>query len=207
MIAHISGHLLSKEIDRIEIATSSGLGYELHIPLSVFERLPAVGDALSLHTHLVVKEDGWQLFGFGSAFEREVFRRILLAKGVGPGLALGMLSTLNADRLVRAIRDKDVALLVTVPRVGRKKADQIILDLADKFEDVAADRDDALGGALPEGAEARDAVRAMVSLGYSSNESEKAVRAALDNGARGQSTAEIIRRSLAHAGATGGRGK
>jgi len=208
MISHVSGHLLSKEIDRIEIATSGGLGYELHIPLSVFERLPAVGEPVSLHAHLVVKEDGWQLFGFGSAFEREVFRRILLAKGVGPGLAMGMLSTLNADRLVRAIREKDVALLVTVPRVGRKKADQIVLDLADKFEDVAADRAEALGSAAIEGAEARDAVRALVSLGYSANESDKAVRAALDAGARGQPTSEIIRRSLAHAGGAGaGRGR
>jgi Holliday junction DNA helicase RuvA len=206
MISHVSGQVLSKEIDRIEVATAGGIGYEIHIPLSVFERLPAVGADVSLHTHLVVKEDGWQLFGFGNAFEREVFRRILLAKGVGPGLALGMLSTLNADRLVRAIREKDVALLVTVPRVGRKKADQIILDLADKFEDVAADRADATEQRSPESVEAKDAVRAMVSLGYSANESEKAVRAALDAGARGQNTAEIIRRSLAYAGASAGRG-
>jgi holliday junction DNA helicase RuvA len=205
VISQVTGLLLSKEIDRIEVATPGGTGYEIHIPLSVFEKLPATGTEVNLHTHLVVKEDGWQLFGFGSAFEREVFRRILLAKGVGPGLALGMLSALNADRLVRAIREKDVALLVTVPRVGRKKADQIILDLADKLEDVAADRDDSIGGASAEGIEARDAVRAMVSLGYSAGESEKAVRAALEGGARGQSTAEIIRRSLAYASASGGR--
>ena len=204
MISLVSGQLISKEIDRIEVATSGGVGYEINIPLNVFERLPAVGDAVTLHTYLVVKEDGWQLFGFGNAFEREVFRRILLAKGVGPGLAIGMLSALNVDRLVRAIREKDVALLVTVPRVGRKKADQIILDLADKFEDVVADRDDDLG-TIPDSADARDAVRAMVSLGYSTNESEKAVRAALDAGARGQSTAEIIRRSLALAGVSGRR--
>src|SRR5690349_13601878 len=116
--------------------TAGGVGYEVLIPLNVYETLPKIGDAVRLHTYLVVKEDGWQLFGFSTALERQVFQRVLDAKGVGPALALGMLSTLSAERLIRAIREKDIATLQSVPRVGRKKAEQLILDLADKLDDV-----------------------------------------------------------------------
>src|SRR5881628_221610 len=120
--------------------TSGGVGYEMAVPLSVYETLPKVGDSVRLHTYLVVKEDGWQLFGFASAFERQVFRRVLDAKGVGPALALGMLSTLSAERLVRAIREKDIATLQSVPRVGRKKAEQLILDIGDKLDTIGGGR-------------------------------------------------------------------
>jgi Holliday junction DNA helicase RuvA len=178
--------------------TASGTGYELQIPLGVYESLPKVGDEISLQTHLVVKEDGWQLFGFGSAFERSVFRKVLEAKGVGPALALGMLSTLSADRLVRAIRDKDIATLQSVPRVGRKKAEQLILDLADKLDLLQASG--ASAGPRLEGAAAEDAIRALVSLGYSSADAERAVRAALDDGGRGSSAPELIRSSLSKVG-------
>jgi Holliday junction DNA helicase RuvA len=167
----------------------------LHIPLSVYETLPRPGETVTLHTHLVVKEDGWLLFGFSTAYERRVFERVLSAKGVGPALALGMLSTLSAERVVRAIREKDVATLQSVPRVGRKKAEQLILDLADKLDDVQVAA--ALGAPRPEGAAAEDAIRALVSLGYSSGDAEKAVRGALDDGGRGFSAPELIRRALA----------
>jgi Holliday junction DNA helicase RuvA len=105
-----------------------------------------------------------------------------------------MLSALSADRLVRAIREKDLATLQGVPRVGRKKAERLILDLADKLDDVQGD---VAGMARPDGAGADDAVRALVSLGYASVDAEKAVRAALDEGGRGLSAPELIRRALA----------
>jgi Holliday junction DNA helicase RuvA len=200
MISQISGRLVSREIDRVEILTSGGVGYELLIPLSVFELVPRVGEQISLNTHLVVKEDGWQLFGFGSPFERRVFQKLLLAKGVGPALALGMLSTLSAERVVSALRGHDIATLQSVPRVGRKKAEQMILDLADKLEDLGGA---APSGSRPEGGGADDAVRALVSLGYSPLDAERAVTAALDAGARGQPASEVIRRALAQV--TGGR--
>jgi Holliday junction DNA helicase RuvA len=199
VISHITGRLLAREVDRVEIATDAGLAYELHIPLAVYEKLPSMGDIVSLHTHLVVKEDGWQLFGFGSSFEREVFRGTLEAKGVGPGLALGMLSALGAANLVRAIKDRNVALLITAPRVGKKKAEQIVLDLAERFEELSARNGDATG-ARERGSGADDAVRALVSLGYSNAESERAVRAALDGVSGDAATAEIIRKALAVAG-------
>ena len=194
MIAQISGTLVLKELDRVEVLTPGGVGYELLIPLGVYESLPKQGEKVSLHTHLVVKEDGWQLFGFGTPYERRVFQRVLAAKGIGPALALGMLSTLSAERLVRAIREKDIPTLQSVPRVGRRKAEQLILDLADKLDELQTSG--ASAGPRPEGAAAEDAVRALVSLGYTSAEAEKGVRAALDAGGRGMAAPELIRQAL-----------
>ena len=119
MISHVAGKLVAKDLDRVQIMTGGGVGYELQIPLSVYETLPKPGEPVTLHTSLVIREDEWLLFGFATAFERRVFQRVLAAKGVGPALALGMLSTLTAERLVRAIREKDIATLQSVPRVGR----------------------------------------------------------------------------------------
>jgi Holliday junction DNA helicase RuvA len=194
VIAQVSGNLTSKELDKVEILTPGGVAYELSIPLGVYEKLPRVGDPVALHTHLVVKEDAWQLFGFATTFERRVFQRVLNAKGVGPALALGLLSTLTAERLVRALREKDLPTLQSVPRVGRKKAEQLILDLADKLEDLQLSG--SSGGPRPEGVGAEDAVRALVSLGYSSSDAERAVRSALDDGERNMGAAELIRRAL-----------
>jgi Holliday junction DNA helicase RuvA len=204
VIVHVAGTLVGKELDRVEVMTAGGVGYELLVPLSVYETLPKVGESVRLHTHLVVKEDGWQLFGFSSAFERQVFHRVLGAKGVGPTLALGLLSTLTAERLVRAIREKDIATLQSVPRVGRKKAEQLVLDLADKMDNMPTA---ATGVGRPEGGGvgAEDAIRALVSLGYSTSDAERAVRSALDDGGRGMSAHELIRYALARVSGGGGR--
>ena len=193
MISGVTGKLVVKELDHVEIMTPGGVAYELQIPLAVYEALPKLGDTASLHTHLVVKEDGWQLF------ERRVFQKVLNAKGVGPALALGMLSTLSAERVVRAIREKDIATLQSVPRVGRKKAEQLILDLADKLDDLQVDTS-APGAPRPEGAGAEDAIRALVSLGYTAADAEKAVRAAIDAGAKGVGAPELIRAALTRIG-------
>ena len=200
MIAQVSGTLISKELDRVEIMTPGGVAYELSIPLGVYEKLPRLNEQVALHTHLVVKEDAWQLFGFATTFERRVFQRVLNAKGVGPALALGLLSTLTAERLVRALRDRDSPTLQSVPRVGRKKAEQLILDLADKLDDLQVSGGGGsaggVGGPVPEGAGVEDAIRALVSLGYSTADAERAVRVALDEGNKGIGAAELIRAAL-----------
>ena len=163
----------------------------------VYETLPCAGESCTLHTYLVVKEDAWQLFGFATSHERLVFQRVLDAKGVGPALAIGMLSALSAERLVRAIREKDLATLQGVPRVGRKKAEQLILDLSEKMNDLATDssRLSTLGGSSAPSAE--DAVRALVSLGYCSADAERAVKSALDNGSGSVGAPDLIRAALA----------
>jgi Holliday junction DNA helicase RuvA len=197
VIVHVAGRIVAKELDRVEILTKGGVGYELFIPLSVYESLPKLGEDAALHTYLSVKEDGWQLYGFTTPFERRVFQRVLGAKGVGPALALGMLSTLSAERVVRAIRERDIATLQSVPRVGRKKAEQLILDLADKMDDVQVD----IGtGPRPAGAAADDAIRALVSLGYTTADAERAVKAALDGGGGKLGATELIRAALAKIG-------
>ncbi|HEX2716440.1 MAG TPA: Holliday junction branch migration protein RuvA [Gemmatimonadaceae bacterium] len=197
MIVQVHGRILSKELDRVELMTSGGIAYEILIPLNVYESVGRPGDDATLWTSLIVREDGWQLYGFASAYERRIFNKVLGAKGVGPALALGMLSTLTAERVVRAIREKDVATLQSVPRVGRKKAEQMILDLADKLEDAGAPTD---GAPRPAGLGVDDAIRALVSLGYSTADAEKAVRAALDAGKKGMSAPELIRAALAKIG-------
>jgi Holliday junction DNA helicase RuvA len=193
MISQLTGRLTSRELDRVEIMTAGGVGYECLIPLSVYESLPMEGEPVSLHTHLAVREDAWQLFGFQSPYERSVFQRLLVAKGVGPALALGIMSSLSADRVVRALREKDVATLMRVPRVGRKKAEQIILDLADKIDSVGVHAPGATtAGASPVGI---DASRALMSLGYPQSEAERAVKAVVDRG-EARDVAAIVRAAL-----------
>jgi holliday junction DNA helicase RuvA len=197
MISYLTGTLTTKEIDRVEVMTAGGVGYELQIPLGVYETLPKQGDKVSVHTYLVVKEDGWQLFGFSSAFERRLFQKLLTANGVGPSLALGLMSALSAQRLVRAIQEKDIPTLQGVPRVGRKKAERLILDLADKLESVGGDEP---GSPRVSGGASEDAMRALVSLGYTNADAERGVRTALDAGGGGLSAAELIRAALAKLG-------
>ena len=197
MIASIHGKLVAKDLDSLEVMTSGGVGYELTIPLSVYEALPRAGEEVDLHTSLVVKEDSWQLFGFVSVFEKRLFEKLLTANGIGPSLAIGMLSALSATRLIRAIREKDIPTLQSVPRVGRKKAERLILDLGDKLDGLG----EMTGtSAAPASAAADDAMRALVSLGYSSVDAERGVRAALDAGATSKSAAELIRAALAKLG-------
>lgn len=197
MISHVSGTLSARDIERVEIMTPGGVAYELQIPLGVFEKLPGQGDQISLHTHLVVKDDGWQLFGFNTQPERRLFQKLLTANGVGPSLALGLMSSLSIERLVRAIRDKDIATLQRVPRVGRKKAERLVLDLADRLDEIGHEEP---GAPRPAGAASEDAIRALVSLGYSTADAERGVKAALDDGAGGSAAAELIRSALAKLG-------
>lgn len=196
MISRIAGTLETKDIDRVEVTTPGGVGYILQIPISVYETLPKTGEQVTLHTSLIVKEDGWQLFGFGSIFERRVFDLVRTANGVGPALALSLLSSLTVERLVRAIVEKDTVTLQSVPRVGKKKAEQLVLDLATKMRDIGP-ATSAGGGAAPASAAADDAIRALVSLGYTLSDAERAVRGTLDTATATLSATELIRTALA----------
>jgi Holliday junction DNA helicase RuvA len=189
MIASLNGILTAKAPDAIVIETGDGVGYALLVPLGVFERLPTVGSRVTLHTELVVREDGWALFGFDSPGERAVFRELLTASGVGPRLALGLLSALGPTRTVRSIRDRDLAALSTVSGIGRKKAERLVLELQDRFGDLVLDSAPAARGGAP------DAVRALEQLGYTAAAAEEAVRRVVDEDAAADTPA-IIRRAL-----------
>jgi Holliday junction DNA helicase RuvA len=194
MISRIQGTLLSHTLDRIEVLTAGGLAYEVLVPLSVLETLPRPGDEIALHTAMVVREDAWLLFGFASAAERKLFHRLTATTGVGPALAMNLISTLTGDRLVRAIREGDLVALTRVPRVGKKLAERLVLELRDKLD---AGGDVAAGKAAPSSGPGADAIRALVALGYASADAERAVRATLEDAPKGESTADLIRRSLA----------
>jgi Holliday junction DNA helicase RuvA len=198
MIASVSGILIEKSPDGIVIRTEGGVGYEVTVPLGVFERLPAAGAPCTLHTSLVVREDGWFLFGFDTAGERQVFQRLLGASGFGPKLAIALLSSLGPERTVRSIKEKDLAALSTVSGIGRKKAERLVLELSDRFGDVVLDS----AGDRPRGG--ADAVRALENLGYSAAAAEDAVRLALESNA-GSDTAAVVRAALKHLMSKGGR--
>lgn len=190
MIATVTGVLADREGETIVVQTDGGVGYAVTVPLGVFERLPQRGARVSLHTELVVREDGWALFGFDRAADRVIFQRLLGASGFGPKLALAVLSALGPDRTVRSIRERDIAALSTVTGIGRKKAERLVLELRDRFDDVAV--------APPErpASGSDQAVRALVALGYAPAAAEEAVRGALANGAGGD-TAVVVRQALA----------
>jgi Holliday junction DNA helicase RuvA len=195
MIARLEGTLAGQGVDRIELRTVSGVTYEVMVPLTVLSALPRVGGELSLFTAMVVREDAWTLYGFTNADERKLFQRLMGTTGVGPSLAMNLLSTLTGERLVRAVRDGDLATLTQVPRVGKKLAERLVLELRDKLD--GAMEGAAPGAAIPAGSPSADAVRALVALGYQTADAERAVRRALEGAPKGETTADLIRRSLA----------
>ena len=192
MITRIKGRLLSLDTDRVEIETAAGLVYEVHVPLSIFHRLPSAGTEMEILTAYVVQDEKPHLYGFIEEHERTLFHRLLGAHKVGPRLALAMMSTYDAGRLARLIAGKNALALMQVVGLGKKTAERVILDLSDKVEDIAAA--DTLAG--PEAKRAAAAVAALTGLGYSFAEADAAVReASRENGDR--STEEIVRSVLA----------
>lgn len=177
MISRLRGTLVRRDLGVIEVMTAAGVGYEVEIPLTVFERLPREGAEVELRIYQVFREDGQALYGFLAEGERAVFARLLTASGVGPKLALGMLSHMTPERLVRAITERDIAALKQVPGLGAKKAERLALELGDKLGDLAF----AAAGPRPEGRAAEEAVGALVALGYSPAEATTAVRRVLDD--------------------------
>ena len=192
MIAAVRGRIAGRTADRVLVATSGGVTYEIAVPLGVLERLPGDVREIELTTVLVVREDGWALFGFDDPTERVVFQRLLSATGVGPRLALAMLSALGGgSRVIRAIRDNDLATLCTVPGVGRKTAERVVVELKDKVADLA--RSEAAVSARAPAAD--QAVQALVGLGYPALEAERAVRTVVSQDGAGDPV-DVIRRSL-----------
>ncbi len=195
MISRLKGTLISRELDHVEVETAGGVVYLIKIPLSILERLPKPpAPDFEIRTLQVVREDSVTLYGFMDPFERELFSRLLGASGVGPKVALAMLSTYSAGRLAQALVEKDVNALQQVSGVGKKTAERIVLELADKVEDLAAAGLDGSGPGTTPGAQ--EAVAALVALGYSLVDADAAVRGALTRG-EPESTDELIRRALA----------
>lgn len=190
MIAGVSGTLLSKTGDRVVVATAGGVTYSIGVPLGVLERMPSEGSEVSLKTVPVVREDGWALYGFVEDHERDVFQRLLGASGVGPRLALALLSTLGGARVARAIKENDLGALCTVPGIGRKTAERIVLELRDRLGDISVPGAPEATAGPPD-----QAVQAIINLGYSANDAERAVREAVSRQGAGEPV-DLIRGAL-----------
>ncbi len=190
MIAAVAGTLAAKTADRVVVQTPGGVAYEITVPLGVMERLPGLGASVTLGTELVVREDGWSLYGFLDESERRLFQRLLTVNGVGPRIAVAFLSTLGAERGARAIQKKDLATLSSVSGIGRKLAERLALELSDKLGELVG------GQPAPLDAPGRAALAALERLGYGGTEAERALRQALA-GDGGDADAEaLVRRAL-----------
>jgi len=165
MIGRITGNLLEKQPPQV-IVEAAGLGYEVDVPMSTFYNLPAVGERVTLLTHFVVREDAQLLYGFLTQKERAAFRELIKISGVGPKLALSVLSGLNADELAQCVALQDAARLTKVPGIGKKTAERLLLELKGKLADALPQA----GGTQSFAGVANDALHALLALGYSDKE-------------------------------------
>lgn len=178
----------------MEVETAGGVVYEVEVPLTVLQRLPPEGGAVELRTLQVIRQDFMALFGFLEPTERILFQRLLGASGVGPNLAVAMLSTFPAPRLAQALAERDLAALTQVSGVGKKKAERIALELADRVKDLTQAMVPDGSDGLPSGP--REAVSALIALGYSFSDADAAVRQVLEGG-EDLTTEALIRKALA----------
>jgi holliday junction DNA helicase RuvA len=185
MIGRISGTLLAKQPPQV-LVDVQGVGYEIDVPMSTLYELPDIGKPVTLLTHMVVREDAQLLYGFINAAERSAFRELIRVSGVGPRIALAVLSGLSVDQLVQAVAMQEAGLLTRVPGIGKKTAERLILELKGRLGDVVG----AAPGATASGT--ADIVNALISLGYS----EKEALAATKGIAAGTSVSDGIKQAL-----------
>lgn len=193
MIAHLGGKLLEKHANTA-IVDVAGVGYEVAIPLSTFYELGEAGSDVQLRVYTHVREDAIQLFGFRTLRERDLFLRLISVQGIGPKLGITILSGMSADEMIAAIRANNLARLTSIPGVGRKTAERLVIELRDKMGEIVAD-DKADSQPLPADAMFDDALSALVNLGYQRAAAEKAVKQAASDVAD-PSVQKLLRRSL-----------
>lgn len=196
MIGRLRGLLVARQPPEI-LVDVAGVGYEVQVPMSTFFRLPAVGQEVVLVTHFVVREDAQLLYGFIDERDRMLFRSLIKVSGVGPKLALTLLSGMDADSFVRCVQHDDLASLVALPGVGRKTAERLLVEMRDRLKDWIGDGAGEMaadGRASGKPDIAADAEGALVALGYKPAEAAKLVSAVKDD-AVGDSE-ELIRRAL-----------
>jgi Holliday junction DNA helicase RuvA len=188
MIAHLRGKLLSKH-PNYAIVEAGGVGYEVNISIPTFSGLPALGTEVSLFIHTHVREDALSLFGFLGAEDKQLFEKLLSVSGIGPKLAITILSGMQADSMVSAIKGNNVAALVRIPGIGKKTAERMVLELRDKLDGFGAPPVSAASSPIEE-----DVVSALVNLGYNRAVVEKTL-AQLTKGP-GESFDNLFRRTL-----------
>ncbi|MGH8398289.1 MAG: Holliday junction branch migration protein RuvA [Gammaproteobacteria bacterium] len=191
MIGFLRGQLLRRQPPHLLIDVH-GVGYEVEAPMSTFYNLPEAGAEVMLYTHLVVREDAHILFGFGSETERRLFRALIRVNGVGPRLALTILSGISVDNFVRCVRDNDTAALTRLPGIGRKTAERLVVEMRDRLEEASGGVITVVGEMSPR----EEALSALVSLGYKPQEASRMLQAIKETDI---SSEEFIRRALQNA--------
>ncbi len=198
MIAYLSGKLFEKEANLI-IVDVGGVGYEVIIPLSTFYDLGEIGEDVSLRIYTHVREDVFQLFGFKNVRERELFLLLISVSGIGPKSAITALSGMSADEIIGAIRQNNLARLNSIPGVGKKTAERLVIELRDKIAKLSAlSSEEMKAEGIPQtsGDDVYDdAISALVNLGYHVNSAEKALKQAMQEGTE-MSVQKLLRRSL-----------
>jgi Holliday junction DNA helicase RuvA len=192
MIGHLRGRLSAK-LPPIVVIDVGGVGYECEAPMSTFYALPAAGSDVLLHTHLVVREDAQLLYAFATEQERRLFRSLLKVSGVGPKIALGILSGINVEGFMLCIEAQDPDPLVRIPGVGRKTAERLLIEMRDRVRDFGLAGIAPAAGAAEGGSAQQEAYSALVALGYKPAEVVKMLKAAARDGA---TTEDLIRRAL-----------
>lgn len=195
MIGQLRGIILEKQPPQL-LLDVQGVGYEIDAPMSTFYHLPEVGKEVLLHTHFIVREDAHHLYGFYDREERKLFRTLLKVNGVGPRLALTILSSIDPNEFVRCVTHNDTASLVRVPGIGKKTAERLIIEMRDRLSAWQSISHAELSIAAPKGSRnqiIQDAVSALIALGYKPQEASRAV-SKVDDG--NLSSEEIIRRAL-----------
>ena len=199
MIGRLQGKIIQKQPPQLLIDVQ-GVGYEVDAPMSTFYQLPEKGQTVVLHTHLVVREDAQLLYGFASESERALFRDLIKINGVGPKLALTILSGISSDDFIRCVHENNAAALVSLPGIGKKTAERLIVELRDRLKHEPSYGDTPLSaGGSPLATVSNpvgDAVSALIALGYKPQDASKMVRAV---NADGMDTEAIIRLSLQNA--------
>ena len=192
MIAHLRGRLMFKQPQQV-IIEACGVGYDVVISVSTFTALPAEGADVALHIHTHVREDALALYGFLDRAEKRLFERLITVSGVGPKLAVTILSGLSAERLVAAIRGQDHSTLIMIPGVGKKLAERLVVELKDKLEDMAAAPVPREAGPWSE-----DVLSALVNLGYQRPAAQKAISSAVAKDKKiAENFEELFRAALA----------
>src|SRR5215210_5620736 len=200
MIAYLSGKLLEKQATSV-IIDVGGIGYEVTIPLSTFYELGEEGADVSLRIYTHVREDALQLFGFKSERERQLYLKLISVQGIGAKSGISMLSGMSAEEIVTAIRTDNLARLTSIPGVGRKTAERMVIELRDKLNDLSSAATQqqlsiAAGGAsVPADSVYDDALSALTNLGYQRNAAEKALKQAVQDGTE-MSVQKLLRKSL-----------
>ena len=198
MIGFLSGKILEKDANTV-IIDVGGVGYEVTIPLSTFYELGDVGSEIKLRIFTLVREDALQLFGFKTVRERDLYLKLISVQGIGAKLGIAMLSGMSADEIVAAIRTDNVARLITIPGVGRKTAERMVVELRDKIGELsvgaAAGTSTTTGASSGKETAFDDALSALINLGYQRNAAEKALQEAAKDGAE-LSVQKLLRAAL-----------